>query len=201
MAIIQENIHRKTRNYYDAPRSIQKLFDIGVPERYWYVHTKELSFAHIRYEDEYDDHTYSISPKNQIVVAKKILKQKDPVGVIAIGSQPTADMSLAFMFYMVKRLNEKGFPVYVHNMASGTKYFSEHITDRTIIFLYNVNSDDEHRRIQDVRDIIFKTQGHLRIIAFAGDNPLRFMCEKVRYYPNSYFYLLGKYRRVRIKEV
>jgi len=69
-----------------------------------------------------------------------------------------------------------------------------------VLLLWNINSEDDKRRLQDVRDVIFQTQGILRIVAFAGDNPLRFFCEQLRYYPNMYLYSLGKYRKINSEE-
>lgn len=199
--MLLKQFKRKSRNYYSAPRFYQKLFDLGVPERYWYVTKNELDFVPIIYEDEYDGKEYDLPPKKQKAFANKLLKSKPGknTGVVAIGSNPTADMSLAFMFYLAKLLYKKGHRIQIHNMATGTRYV-EAVEGLQVLFIYNVNAEDDPRRLQDVRDLLFSTSGVLRVVSFAGDNPLSFFCEKIRYYPNMYFYLLGKYRRLKIED-
>ena len=201
MAVPLKQFKKKTSNYYSAPPFYQKLFDLGVPERYWYVTQKELHFASISYDDDFDEdntpgedgHLYRVSVQKQKKGVNKLLKKKNPSGVVAIGSQPTADMSLAMLFYLAKVFHKKGHKIQVHNMFSGLNYME--ITG-DVLFIYNINVEDDPRRLQNVRDLLFQTNGLLRIVAFAGDNPLSFFCEKLRFYPNLYLYLVGKYRKV-----
>ena len=116
--------------------------------------------------------------------------------MVAIGSQPTADLSLAMLFFLAKKMYKNGIKIQIHNMASGINYLD--ITG-DVIFIYNINVEDTPRRLQDLRDVLFATNGILRVVSFAGDNPLSFFCEKIRFYPNMYFYLVGKYRMLRTK--
>ena len=192
---------RKTRNYYSAPPFYQKLFDLGVPEKYWYCHPKELVFSQYTYDDEYDGEEYNLTREKQKIYAKKLLAAENPIGVVAIGSNPTCDLALATLFYFAKKYFQRGLKIKIHNMSSGINFFDlSEEDDADAIFIYNVNADDDPRRLQQVRDLIFETDGRIRFVAFAGDNPLKFFCEKIRYYPSAYFYLLGRYRKVLIEE-
>lgn len=198
-----KNFARKTKNYYEAPPFYQRLFDLGVPEKYWYVHRKELQICQFEWEDEYEAKDYELSIEKQKKFVRKLLKApRDASGVVAIGSNSTCDMALAMLFYFAKKYYEQGRKIKIWNMASGTRFFEigEGDEDIDAIFLYNINAEDDPRRLQDVRDILFSTNGRMRFVAFAGDNPLRFFCERLRFYPNSYFYLMGKYKRILVEE-
>ena len=73
---------KKTKAYYEAPDFYKRLFELGVPERYWYTKKRELNFAQFVYEDEYDDRDYEPTIQVQRKNVKKILEKSGRVKFI-----------------------------------------------------------------------------------------------------------------------
>lgn len=118
--------------------------------------------------------------------------------IVGIASQPTDDLAFAFATLMARKLLEK-HDIRVRLIDASTKLIDEvrgedggeRGFDWKVCVIHNILYDATQERIQQVRDLITKQHGVLRLVVIAGGDPITFFRDKLRHDLDGAIYLQG----------
>lgn len=181
--------------YHRATYEQKAQFDAGVSPRYWDVCLKDFVDRFAQFQ----------RPSMQIVTdaaqqekLRHLLTEPglQLAGTICAGSSPTNDLANAFGALIVRGCIEHGVKVETVDLGDEIVWYDSSDAPHVLV-IRGLDVDSTKDTCDLARRMLYRADGLLSVLLVGGGEPSAFCENKLHVRADSYFYMLGEYRKVR----
>lgn len=185
---------RRTSAYYRASVGERKLWDVGIPERYWCVERSQFDFRAFNVDDR------RCEREQQQAAITSMLEQDGFSSncVVGIGAEPTDDLALGLASLLVRSALERGLQAQLVDVARAHLWPNDPVPEYDVVLFHNVTTESDGQRLRHVRDLLRAFEGCFRGVVFGGSDPAEFFDTKLRLHLDVPLYVQGPSGRNRL---